>query len=271
MPQEKNPPLGAMSFLEHFRELRCRLLRSVLAVLAGTLLAWPQAGAILELLMNPVLKFLPPGQGLKFFSLPDAFALNLKISLGAGLIGTAPFTLYQIWAFCAPGLKPGEKKKVPALAALASGLLLLGVAFAYFLVWPITFSFFLGFSSPALEPVLAGDQYLSLALGLVAVFALAFQLPLVLMFLGRLGLISSKHLKKYRRYAILGFFIIGAILTPPEALSQCILALTLIGLYELSIFLMGPPKEQAADPEEQSLEEEPYAARAEDPDQLHQG
>ncbi|MDR1085155.1 MAG: twin-arginine translocase subunit TatC [Deltaproteobacteria bacterium] len=244
-----------MGFLDHLRELRRRLLIAVTVAAAGTLMAWPYSGAILELLMKPVLKFLPDGQGLKFFALPEAFSLNLKISLWAGLIATSPVTLYQLWAFCAPGLKQEEKRRVPALAALATFLLLLGTSFAYFLVWPVTFGFFLGFSSPVLQPMLDGSRYISLALSLVAVFALTFQLPLILMFLGRLGLITAQMLKKFRRYAVVIFFIIGAVLTPPDALSQCFLALTLIFLYELSIILIGPPKKE----EPQGREDEPEA------------
>jgi sec-independent protein translocase protein TatC len=214
---------------------------AALAVALATLGAWPLAGRILDFLLAPVLKFLPPGESLKFFGLADAFTLNLKISLWAGLLASSPVTLYQLWAFLAPGLLPAEKKKVPFLAGFALFLLLLGVSFAYFLVWPIAFRFFLGFSSPHIQPLLAGPQYLSLAMGLVLVFALAFQLPLALMFLGKLGLIDAKTLKKYRPYAIVGFFVVGAILTPPDAVSQCFLAVTLCLLYELSLVLLPKP------------------------------
>ncbi|MDR1609044.1 MAG: twin-arginine translocase subunit TatC [Deltaproteobacteria bacterium] len=244
------------NFLSHLKELRSRIIISLLAIAVGTLGAWPLADQILEFLMAPVIDLLPPGESLKYFALQDAFALNLKVSLWAGLILAAPITLYQIWAFCAPALKPSEKKKVPQLAALAFGLVVAGVAFAYYLVWPITFNFFLGFSSAAIRPVLAGDRYLSLIFGLTASFALAFQLPLILMFLGRLGLISSQTLKKIRPYAIIGFFVIGAILTPPDVLSQCCLALTLWLLYELSLLLL--PKNLAPKPEleAESLEDQ---------------
>jgi sec-independent protein translocase protein TatC len=253
----------AMGFLEHLRELRKRLIISVLTVTVGTFLAFPRAGQMLDLLMKPVLKYLPPGEGLKFFGLADAFALNIKISLWAGLILTSPITLYQIWAFCAPGLNKSEKRKVPSLVFLATFLLLCGVAFAYFLVWPVTFGFFLGFSTETIQPMLAGDLYLSLALGLVAVFALAFQLPLILMFLGHIGLITPQLLKKFRPYAVIIFFIIGAILTPPEAISQCFLALTLILLYELSIFLMRSKPKTKHDEEEDEEDEPEEEADAE--------
>ncbi|MDR1394680.1 MAG: twin-arginine translocase subunit TatC [Deltaproteobacteria bacterium] len=274
-----------MSFLDHLRELRRRLLISVIALAIAFLAAWPWAGEIIDLLLKPILRFLPPGEGLKFFALPDAFAMNLKISLWTGFLVSSPITLWQLWAFCAPGLHAKERKKVPVLAGLAFLLLVLGAAFAYFAVWPITFGFFLGFSSDTLSPLLAADSYLSLALGLVLVFALTFQLPLVLMFLGYIGLINSQKLKKFRPYAVIVFFVIGAVLTPPDALSQCFLALTLLFLYELSIFLMGRPKPlpdgdppepgdgpaaeegpAPASPEASSAESGPAAARSAPPD-----
>jgi sec-independent protein translocase protein TatC len=213
--------------------------------------------------MDPVLAFLPSGESLRFFGLQDAFTLNLKISLWAGLLISSPLSLYELWAFCAPGLNPSERKRVPRLAFLALFLFLAGVSFAYFLVWPLTFRFFLGFSSETIRPLLAGDQYLSLVMGLTLVFALAFQLPLILMFLGKIGLITSQTLKKYRPYAIIAFFVIGAILTPPDAVSQCFLAGTLCLLYELSVFLV--PKPQPEEPEElenEKIEEDEKEARA---------
>ncbi|MDR1577905.1 MAG: twin-arginine translocase subunit TatC [Deltaproteobacteria bacterium] len=257
-----------VNFLSHLKELRFRLIVCLSAFVVASLGAWPFRDQTLAFLMTPVLDLLPPGESLKFFALQDAFSLNFKVSIWAGLIFSSPITLYQIWAFCAPALKPSEKKKVPLLALLALSLLLAGVCFAYFLVWPITFNFFLGFSSSSIRPLLAGDRYLSLIIGLTVAFALAFQLPLILMFLGRLGLITAQTLKKYRPYAIIAFFVIGAILTPPDVLSQCCLALTLWFLYELSALLL-PRK--PVDPELEQLEQiNPYEGQSEDPskDQL---
>jgi hypothetical protein len=137
------------------------------------------------------------------------------------------------------------------MAFFALILFFLGVGFAYFLVWPSLFGFFLAFQTPTIQPVLAGDRYLSLVMGLTLVFALAFQMPLVLMFLGRLGIITADTLKKRRPYAIIGFFVLGAILTPPDAVSQCFLAVTLLILYEISVFLL--PKARAEDAEDEDL------------------
>jgi sec-independent protein translocase protein TatC len=233
---------GEMSFFDHLAELRWRLIKSALALALGALVCWPFAAGILEFLLRPVLDFLPAGQGLIYTGLPDAFVVTLKISLWAGALLTSPLWLYQLWAFVAPGLRAGEKKRVPFLALLAVLLLLAGVAFAYYLAFPLTFKFFLTFSSEALQPFLAVDRYLALAMGLIAAFALAFQLPLILMFLGHLNLITAGFLRRQRRYAILAIFIAAAILTPPDAISQCLLAAALMLLYELSILLMREAK-----------------------------
>jgi hypothetical protein len=139
----------------------------------------------------------------------------------------SPFCLYQLWAFAAPGLRKEEKAKVPKLAALATVLFLAGAAFAYFIAFPLTFQFFLAFSSDAMQPLLAIDRYMSLAMSLVLAFAAAFQLPLVLMFLAAIGLIGPEFLRKNRSYAIVLIFVVAAVLTPPDVMSQIILAAAL--------------------------------------------
>jgi sec-independent protein translocase protein TatC len=184
-----------------------------------------------------VLKELPAGQTLVFTGLEDAFLLTFKTSLWAGILLSSPWWLWQTWAFVAPALTNLEKKAVPRLTFLATILLVGGAAFAYFLAFPLAFKFFLAFSSEVLRPLPAADRYLSLAMGLILAFALAFQLPLVLMLLNRLGLVEAEGLRRGRRYAVIAFFIVGAILTPPDVASQVALALVLMGLYELSILL----------------------------------
>jgi len=226
-----------MSFWEHLAELRGRIIKSLLGVLAGCALAWNMADSLLGYLLRPVLKELPPGQALIFTGLEDAFLLMFKTSLWAGFLLASPWWLWQAWAFTAPALTRTEKRAVLPLTFLATLLLIGGAAFAYFLAFPLTFKFFLAFSSEALQPLPAADRYLSLAMGLILAFALAFQLPLVLMFLNRLGLVEADYLRRQRRYAIIIFFIVGAALTPPDVASQVILALVLMALYELSILL----------------------------------
>jgi sec-independent protein translocase protein TatC len=237
-----------MTFIGHLAELRSRLIKSLLGVAAGCLAAWNLAEPVLGLVLKPVLKVLPEGQSLIFTGLQDAFLITLKVSLWAGVMLSAPWWLYQVWAFVAPALRPGEKKMAGPLAALAFGLLLAGAAFAYFLALPLAFRFFIGFSSEVLTPLLAVDRYCSLALSLILAFALAFQLPLALMFLERLGLIEAATLRRHRRYAILLAFVLAAVLTPPDVVSQVLLAGALLLLYELSLLLMKRQSPSGEDP-----------------------
>jgi sec-independent protein translocase protein TatC len=236
-PPEETPA-GGMSVWEHLAELRGRIIKALLGLMVGFVLAWNLAEKILGYLLRPVLKELPAGQALIFTGLEDAFLLTFKTSLWAGALLASPWWLYQVWAFVAPALTRLEKKAVPRLTALATLLLAAGAAFAYFLAFPFTFKFFLAFSSEVLQPLPAADRYLSLAMGLILAFSLAFQLPLVLMFLSRLGLVEADWLRRRRGYAVIVFFIVAAVLTPPDVVSQIVLALALIGLYELSIVLI---------------------------------
>jgi len=238
-PPESAPAEGEMSLWAHLAELRSRILKSVLGVVVGCVLAWNVAEDILDHLLRPVLKELPAGQAIIFIGLEDAFLLTFKTSLWAGALLASPWWLYQIWAFVAPGLTKLEKKTVPRLTALATLLLVSGAAFAYYLAFPFTFKFFLAFSSEVLQPLPAADRYLSLAMGLILAFSLSFQLPLILMFLSFLGVVKAEGLRRHRSYAIIAIFILGALLTPPDVVSQIVLATVLIGLYELSIVLIS--------------------------------
>ncbi|MDR2387460.1 MAG: twin-arginine translocase subunit TatC [Deltaproteobacteria bacterium] len=238
-PGQPGPgPSEGLSFLDHLAELRRRLIACLVVVGLLTLACWNLAGPILDLIMSPVLKLLANESALVYTGLPDAFSVTFKVSLWAGAILSAPFCFFQLWAFVAPGLRPEEKAKVPGLTILATSLFLAGLAFAYFLAFPITFGFFLKFSSKIMRPLLTVDRYMSLVMSLALAFALSFQLPLVLTFLSRLGLVSPAFLKKERPYALVLIFILAALLTPPDVISQIILAVALMALYELSIFLV---------------------------------
>ncbi|MDR0620258.1 MAG: twin-arginine translocase subunit TatC [Deltaproteobacteria bacterium] len=235
-PPQADPK--SLTFFDHLSELRRRLIACLAAVAILTLASWNFAEPILALIMDPVLRLLPDGSSLIYSGLPDAFSVTFKVSLWTGAVLSAPFCLYQIWAFVAPGLMPDEKAKVPTLTVLASVLFLAGLAFAYFLAFPITFGFFLKFSSETMRPLLAVDRYMSLVMSLALAFALSFQLPLALTFLARLGLVTPAFLRKQRAYAIVAIFVLAAVLTPPDVISQIVLAAALMALYELSIFLV---------------------------------
>jgi sec-independent protein translocase protein TatC len=239
-------------FLDHLAELRRRLIACLIVVALLTAVSWNFADRILALIMEPVLNLMPNDSSLIYTGLPDAFSVTFKVSFWSGAVLSAPFWLYQLWAFVAPGLLPGEKAKVPALTILATVLFLAGVAFAYFLAFPITFSFFLTFSSEAMKPLLTVDRYMALVMSLVLAFAISFQLPMILMFLGRLGLVTPAFLKKQRPYAVVLIFILAAVLTPPDVISQILLAVALLILYELSVFLVKRQARTRENPQAQA-------------------
>ena len=234
---EKLPEGGGV--LSHLNELRSRIIKSLLFVAVGFGVAFNFADQILAFLIMPLKAVLPPGQKLIFTGLPDGFLVTLKIGLWGGVFLSAPLWLYQLWAFVAPGLYRSERKKVSGLTVSGTLLLFAGAAFGYVLVLPLAFKFFVGFSSDLLMALPDLKSYFSLAMSLLLAFGLVFQLPLVILFLAGLGLVSSSLLIKGRKYAILLIFIIAAVLTPPDVLSQILMAIPMLGLYELSIKLVA--------------------------------
>lgn len=232
------PPTPDRNFWDHLQELRWRVLKGLVAVAVGFGVAYYFSNEILAFLVLPLIKVLPPGQRLIFTGLPEGFLIHLKIALGGGIFLAAPFWLYQFWSFVAPGLYQRERRWVVGLAGGASILLFLGACFGYFVVFPVAFSFFLSFGGDLMMPLPAAGSYFSLTLSLLLAFGLIFQLPLVLLFLGELGVISASTLSQKRKYAVLAIFVVSAILTPPEVMSQIIMAVSLIVLYELSLGLM---------------------------------
>ncbi len=245
-PTAETLPEGG-GLMSHLRELRVRIIRSLLAVAAGFGLSVNFSDRILAFLARPLQAALPPGQKLIYTGLPDGFLVSLKIGLWSGVLLSAPLWLYQLWAFAAPGLYRSERRKVAGLAAGASLLLLLGAAFGYGLVLPLAFKFFVSFSNDLMTALPDLKSYISLAMSLILAFGLVFQLPLVILFLAGLGLLSSGTLIRGRRYAVLIIFIVAAVLTPPDILSQILMALPMMLLYELSIRLVaGIEKRKAA-------------------------
>ena len=238
-PASGSPGLSADgSILDHLRELRGRVIKCLLIVAIGFVVAFNFSEQILNFLIQPLADVLPDGQTLIFTGLPDAFLVNLKTGIWGGIFLTAPLWLYQVWAFVAPGLYRSEKKKIMSLVSAATILLFLGAAFGYWLVFPLAFKFFVSFSSGMLTAMPALGPYFSLVMALLLAFGLVFQLPLVILFLADLGLVNSIILTKGRKYAILIIFILAAILTPPDVISQCLMAAPMLILYEISLKLV---------------------------------
>jgi sec-independent protein translocase protein TatC len=248
------------SFLEHFAELRRRVIIGLLIVIPFIFIAYKISDLILNFLSGPLMALMPEGRGLIATALPETFLVHLKIALWAGLIISSPFWLYQVWAFVAPGLYKNEKSVLVKLTLLAFFLLLAGGAFAYYVVLPIGFKFFLGFGGGTVTILPVIHEYLSLVMTLILAFGCAFELPLFLMFLAHMGFVNSEKLKKFRQYAILIIVILAAFLTPPDVVSQILMSIPMYGLYELSLLLIRQREKakearEAKEKEEESQEE----------------
>jgi sec-independent protein translocase protein TatC len=161
----------------------------------------------------------------------------MKVAFVAGLILASPFVLYQIWAFVAPGLYQKEKKYVVPFVLGGTVFFALGVLFGYFVALPVGFKFLLGYATDFIKPMPSMKEYLSFSIKFLLAFGLVFEFPVVLVLLSRIGVVDARTLARQRKYAILLIFVFAAVLTPPDIVSQVIVALPMIGLYELSILL----------------------------------
>ena len=229
---EKKLPLTS-----HLQELRKRLILSFVAVGAGFALCYAFAEKIFDVLSAPLLEKMPAGGSLIFTSVAEAFFTYMKVAFIAGLILASPFVLYQIWAFVAPGLYRHEKRYAVPFVLAGSFFFALGIFFAYYVALPVGFKFLLGFATDFIKPLPSMKEYLSFSIKFLLDFGLVFEFPVVLVLLARIGVIDAKTLARQRKYAILLIFIFAAVLTPPDIISQVLVALPLMGLYELSIFL----------------------------------
>ena len=229
---EKKLPLTA-----HLQELRKRLILSFIAIGICFVLCYVFADFLFNLLAAPLWKVMPKGGSLVFISVAEAFFTYMKVGFIGGLILASPFVLYQIWAFVAPGLYRHEKKYAVPFVVLGSFFFGLGILFGYFVGLPVGFKFLLGYATDFIKPLPNMKEYLSFSIKFLLVFGLVFEFPVVLLLLARIGVIDAKMLARHRKYAILLIFIFAAVVTPPDVISQVIMALPLIGLYELSILL----------------------------------
>jgi sec-independent protein translocase protein TatC len=229
---EKKLPLRA-----HLQELRKRLILSFVSVGVGFVLSYAFSEPLFDLLAAPLLHVMPPGGALIFTSVAEAFFTYMKVAFIAGLILASPVVLYQVWAFVAPGLYRHEKRYVVPFVLLGSLFFALGILFGYFVAIPFGFKFLIGYASDLIKPMPSMKEYLSFTVKFLLAFGLVFEFPVVLLLLARIGVVDAKTLRRYRKYAILLIFVFAAIMTPPDIISQVLMALPLMGLYELSILL----------------------------------
>lgn len=244
-----------MTFLEHLDDLRKRIFYSSIAIVVATLAAWFFHEKIYEILSRPVTQFLPEGEKLAYTTLTAPFMVYIKVSFLTAIFFSAPIIFLQFWYFVAPGLYRKEKKYVVPFVLFTSVFFILGALFGYFIAFPFACRFFLGMGKE-FQPVITVDQFLSLAVRILLGIALVFELPTLVFFLSRMGIITSRWMIKNFKYAVLVVFIIAAIITPsPDVINQSILAVPMLVLYGLSIliaFIFGKKREK----KEKSREED---------------
>ena len=241
--ESSNAPL-----IEHLTELRSRLILSVVAFIICMVCVFPFSKYIFNFLAMPITELLAvqnEANDLIFTGLQQGFMVNVKISFFGGFIVSFPFVGFQIWRFIAPGLYKKEKLAFLPFLIASPLLLIIGAAFAYYVVLPLAFSFFLSFQNTTDLNNLVGikylgtiNEYLSLTMRFILAFGICFQLPVLLTLMGKAGLVSSATLIRVRKYAIVSILIIAAIVTPPDVITQIILFSVVYSLYEISILLV---------------------------------
>lgn len=227
------------SFIAHLIELRTRLLHSIAALLLVFVCLFPFAGELYALLAHPLLAKLPKGGQMIATDVTTPFFVPLKMALMASLLIALPYILYQIWRFVAPGLYAHERRMVLPLIAASTILFYCGMAFAYFAVFPIVFGFITASAPQGVAVMTDIDKYLSFVLTMFVAFGMTFQVPVAVVVLVRMGVVTPAKLREIRPYVIVGAFIAGAIFTPPDVVSQFMLAMPLWLLYEAGIVVSG--------------------------------
>jgi len=242
-PEEIRQPLT-----EHLDELRRRLIRSLIAFGAGTALCYNYAEEIYRALLRPLTSSLPADSHLIFTELTEAFLTYFKMALWGGFVLASPVIFYQTWRFVSPGLYRKERTLVLAFAAWSTAGFLAGMAFAYFAAVPAILAFFLSFGRSVVVPMPSMKESLSLVLRLLLIFGVMFELPLAMYLAGRGGILSPPFLRKWRKGAVLGVFLLAAVLTPPDAVSQILVAFPMYALYEMGILLcaLGSRRQRAS-------------------------
>ena len=232
----------SMNFLDHLKELRQKLIYSIIFFILSFIVSFYFSQSIFEFLAKPLTSILQDGNGLIYTALQEAFLTNVKVAFFTAAFISFPFLSFQIWSFISPGLLKKEKKiSLPSLIAIPF-LFLLGAAVVYYLISPIAWKFFLSFQTSQADSInitlqAKMNEYLSLMMTFIFAFGLAFQLPVILLLLVRVGVLTIQQLVSFRKYAIVLAFIFAAIITPPDPFSQISLALPVIILYEVSILI----------------------------------
>lgn len=224
-------------FLSHLEELRKRLVICAIGVGAGFVIAYIFSERLFQLLVAPLKAVMPEGDQMIFTNLPEMFFAYIKVAFIAGILAAAPLIFYQLWMFIAPGLYQKEKKMAIPFVISSTILFVGGALFGYFVVFPFGFKFFIGFSNEYVKALPSVKQYFSFSMKLLFAFGIVFELPVIIFFLSKMGIVTPQFLSQKRKYAILLTFALAAILTPPDVITQCMMAGPLIVLYEIGILV----------------------------------
>lgn len=245
LPEE--PAAPEENFFTHLVELRDRIIKASISVIVLFLGMVYWAPDIFQLLARPLLDVLPKGAHMIVTDVTGSFFVPIKVTLMAAFVLALPVVIYQVWAFVAPGLYQHEKKLVIPLVVSTYTLFLMGMAFAYLLVFPTVFSFMVSYNEPLGADMSTDiDKYLSFAMTTFLAFGFTFEVPVVVVVLVRLGMVKLAKLKEIRPYITVGAFVVAAVVTPPDVLSQLLLAIPLCVLYELGLLIARfyQPKEE---------------------------
>jgi len=252
---DDNAPGIQETFISHLIELRTRLVRAsavVLVVFIVLFAVWPGAAAVYDFLAQPMMNALPEGSKMIATGVITPFMVPMKVTMMLALMISLPWVLFQAWAFVAPGLYTHEKRLVAPLIISSSALFMLGVAFCYYFVFGTVFKFINEFAPKSISVAPDIENYLDFVLTMCLAFGLTFEVPVVVIVLVRMGLVTVEKLKSIRPYVIVGAFVIAAVVTPPDVMSQLFLAIPLCVLYELGL-LLAPLFEKATQAPEETV------------------
>jgi len=232
------PIQGEESFLSHLVELRSRLLRAIVAVLVVFLCLAPWAGHWYDLLAKPMLDALPEGSTMIATGVVTPFFVPIKVTMWLAFLIALPYVLYQAWAFVAPGLYAHEKRLIAPLVIASTVLFLLGVAFCYFFVFRGVFRFIAEFAPASVRVAPDIEQYLGFVMTMFVAFGVTFEVPIAVILLAKAGVVDVAKLRQARPYVIVGAFVVAAVVTPPDVVSQCLLAVPMVLLYEAGVLFV---------------------------------
>lgn len=227
-----------LPLMQHLIELRKRLIRVFIIVIVVFAVVYSKSAVFMDFVTAPVEKVMPAHSSLTMLKLTEGFFTEMKLSFVVAIFLSSPAIFYQLWKFIAPGLYAQEKKYIISFVISASGLFIGGAAFAYYMVFPYAFQFFLNYAHGAVTANLSLSEYLSFFTNMLIAFGLVFEMPIFTLFLAKMGIVTAHMMRKYRRYSYLGIVIIAGIITPtPDVMSQLMMSGPMVVLYEVSIFI----------------------------------